>query len=143
MLRQCRTANKLVEVTKFKFFFCFECCYYFMGEQSGDTGFYWMPVFSLHDSDLFFFSAYKLSPTSRPPNPIFLPHACFKVLLSFICIFLSYFNQQKAKRSERKKLLSTYESLAQRNSIQELKRWYIGTYSNLLLSFKFHILAIS
>ena len=34
----------------------------------------------------------------RPPKPIFLPHACSKVLLRSICIFFSYFNQQKAKR---------------------------------------------
>ena len=72
-----------------------------MGEQSGDTALLGLlrASFSVYMTQtVLVLSTVIQTLPGRPPKPIFLPHACSKVLLRSICIFSSYFNQQKAKR---------------------------------------------
>ena len=70
----------------------------------------------------------------RPPKPIFLPHACSKVLLRSIFAYFSHILiSKKQNASERIKLLSTFK-VYKFFSETKFKNWRggIGTHTNLL-----------
>ena len=80
------------------------------GWERSETLGYIGSQFVVYMTQTCFLLSQSQTPISKPHIP---DHACFKVLLRYICIFSSYFNQQKAKRSERRELLSTFESFSE------------------------------
>ena len=142
MLRQCRTENILVEVTKFKFFSVLSVVIILWESRVETLGFIGCQ-FSVYMTQT---CSLLGNTNSAQPADLQTPYSFLMLASKYYSVLFAYFSHiliSKKQKALRRKSFC----LRMKVSLSKIqfKNWRdgIGTYSNLLLAFKFHILAIS